>query len=141
MLDAMPLCQYKVVAFANIHNVAQAKEFYGGTLRLRLLSEEPPFALVYDANGTMIRLGMSKEPIQTGGTVLGWEVPDAAVAVKELMTAGVTFERFGFMQQDDLGIWTTPTGAKVAWFKDPDGNMLSVSEHSEYPDRKAGSGN
>ena len=125
----MPLSKYKVIAFANIHDVAKAKEFYGGTLGLRLLDEEPPFALVYDASGTMIRLGMSKEPIETRGTVLGWEVPDAAMAVDELMAAGVTFERYGFMQQDDLGIWTTPTGAKVAWFKDPDGNTLSISEH------------
>ena len=63
--------------------------------------------------------------------MLGWEVPDAEAAVRDLLNAGVTFERYGFMQQDDLGIWTTPTGAKVAWFKDPDGNVLSISEHPE----------
>ncbi len=127
----MPLGKYKVVAFANIHDVAKAKEFYGGTLGLHLIADEPPFALAYDANGTMIRLGMSKEPIETRGTVLGWEVPDAVVAVKELMAVGVTFERYGFLPQDELGVWTAPTGAKVAWFKDPDGNILSVSEHPE----------
>ena len=127
----MPLSKYKVIAFANIYDVAKAKEFYGGKLGLTLLDEEPPFALVYDANGTMIRLGMSKEPIETRGTVIGWEVPDAVTAVKELLAAGITFERYGFMQQDELGIWATPTGSKVAWFKDPDGNILSVSEHPE----------
>ena len=74
---------------------------------------------------------MSKEPSQARGTVLGWEVPDAAAAVRDLLSAGVMFESYGFMQQDELGIWTTPTGAKVAWFKDPDGNVLSVSEHPE----------
>ena len=127
----MPLSKYKIIAFATIVNVEKAKEFYGGTLGLRLLDEEPPFALVYDANGTMLRLGMGKEMPQAQGTVLGWEVPDAAAAVKELLAAGVSFERYGFMQQDELGIWTTPTGAKVAWFKDPDGNILSLSEHPE----------
>jgi len=131
----MPLNKYNVIAFAAIHDVAKAKEFYGGTLGLKLLSEEPPFALVYDANGTMIRLGMSKEPPPSRGTVLGWEVPDAVAAVKELMADGVMFERYSFMKQDELGIWTTPTGAKVAWFKDPDGNILSVSEHPEHPGR------
>jgi catechol 2,3-dioxygenase-like lactoylglutathione lyase family enzyme len=125
----MPLSKYKIVAFANIHDVEKAKEFYGGKLGLRLIDEEPPFALVYDANGIMVRLGMSKEPIKTTGTVLGWEVPDAEAAVKELLAVGITFERYGFLKQDELGIWTTPTGAKVAWFKDPDGNILGVSQH------------
>ena len=127
----MPLSKYNLVAFVTIQDVAKAKQFYGGTLGLKFLSEEPPFALVYDANGIMVRLVMSKEPPQSRGTVLGWEVPDATVAVKELAAAGVTFERYGFMQQDEHGIWTTPTGAQVAWFKDPDGNILSVSEHPE----------
>ena len=136
MLFDMPLSKYKIIAFATIHDVAKAKEFYGGTLGLKLLSEEPPFALVYDANGIMVRLGMSKEPPQSRGTVLGWEVPDTGAAVKELLAAGVSFERYSFMQQDELGIWTTPTGAKVAWFKDPDGNVLSLSDHPEHPERR-----
>ena len=114
-----------------IVDVERAKAFYRDTLGLRLLSEEPPFALVFDANGIMLRLGMGKELPPVKGTVLGWQVPDAATAVKDLMQAGVQFERYGFMKQDELGIWTTPTGAKVAWFKDPDGNLLSISEHPE----------
>ena len=65
------------------------------------------------------------------GTVLGWQVPEIAATVKDLTQAGVRFERFEGMAQDELGIWTSPTGAKVAWFKDPDGNILSVSEHPE----------
>lgn len=132
----MPLNQCRIIAFASICDVAKAKDFYSGTLGLTLLSEEPPFALVYDANGTMIRLGMGKEPPPFRGTVIGWEVPDAEAAVKELLALGVTFERYTFVQQDELGIWTTPTGAKVAWFKDPDGNLLSVSEHPEHPERR-----
>ncbi len=63
------------------------------------------------------------------GTLLGWEVPEIADAVKELAGAGVVFERYGFFEQDELGIWTAPNGDRVAWFKDPDGNTLSVSQH------------
>ena len=126
------LAQYDIIGFATIVDVARAKEFYGKTLGLRLINEEPPFALVFDAHGIMLRLGMGKELPPAQGTVLGWQVPDVAAVVKDLGEAGVTFERYGFMQQDELGIWTTPTGAKVAWFKDPDGNILSVSEHPDW---------
>jgi catechol 2,3-dioxygenase-like lactoylglutathione lyase family enzyme len=125
------LGKYNIIGFVTIVDVERAKEFYRDTLGLRLLSEEPPFALVFDANGIMLRLGMGKERPPVPGTVLGWQVPDAAAAVKDLMQAGVRFERYGFMKQDELGIWTTPTGSKVAWFKDPDGNTLSISEHPE----------
>ena len=109
----------------------RAKAFYRDILGLRLLSEEPPFALVFDANGIMLRLGMGKERAPVQGTVLGWQVPDIITAVRDLAQAGVQFERYGFMKQDELGVWTAPTGAKVAWFKDPDGNILSLSEHPE----------
>ncbi|MGO8760018.1 MAG: VOC family protein [Terracidiphilus sp.] len=120
-----------IVGFATIVDVERAKAFYRDTLGLSLISEEPPFALVFDANGIMIRLGMAKELPPAHGTVLGWQVRDIAAAVKELQQAGVRFERYDFMKQDDLGIWTAPTGARVAWFKDPDGNILSLSEHPE----------
>jgi catechol 2,3-dioxygenase-like lactoylglutathione lyase family enzyme len=125
------LGKYNIIGFVTIVDVARAKQFYRDTLGLRLLSEEPPFALVFEANGIMLRLGMGKELPPAHGTVLGWQVPDIAAAVKDLGQAGIRFERYDFMTQDELGIWTTPTGAKVAWFKDPDGNILSVSEHPE----------
>jgi predicted enzyme related to lactoylglutathione lyase len=125
------LSKYNIIGFVYIVDVARAKEFYGKTLGLSLVSEEPPFALVFDANGIMLRLGMSKKRPPVEGTVLGWQVPDAVKAVKDLTKAGVHFERYPQMPQDELGIWTTPTGSKVAWFKDPDGNTLSVSEHPE----------
>lgn len=127
----MALSKYNIIGFVYIVDVARAKEFYRDTLGLRLLSEEPPFALVFDANGIMLRLGMGKELPPARGTVLGWQVPDAAAAVRDLQARGVQFERFAQMKQDELGIWTTPTGSKVAWFKDPDGNILSISEHPE----------
>jgi len=127
------LGKYNIVGFASIVDVERAKTFYRDTLGLTLLSEEPPFALVFDANGIMIRLGMAKQHTPAQGTVLGWQVPDIVAAVNELVEAGVRFERYNFnwMKQDELGIWTAPTGAKVAWFKDPDGNILSLSEHPE----------
>lgn len=124
--------KYDIIGFISIVDVARAKAFYGDRLGLRLVSEEPPFALVYNANGIMLRLGMAKERPPFPGTILGWQVPNIGAAVKELEEAGITFERYGSLPQDAQGIWTTPTGSKVAWFKDPDGNLLSVSEHPEW---------
>jgi catechol 2,3-dioxygenase-like lactoylglutathione lyase family enzyme len=132
MAQPLRLGKYDIVGFVSIVDVARAKEFYGGTLGLTLVSEEPPFALVFDAHGIMLRLGMAKELPPAHGTVLGWNVPDIAAAVKELAEAGVRFERYPQMKQDELGIWAAPGGAKVAWFKDPDGNILSISEHPEW---------
>jgi len=126
------LSKHNIIGFVTIVDVAHAKQFYSEVLGLRLVSEEPPFALVFDANGIMLRLGMGRELPAVMGTVLGWQVPDIAATVRELEQAGVKFERFTQMKQDDLGIWTTPTGSKVAWFKDPDGNVLSISEHPEW---------
>ena len=126
------LSNYNIIAFVSIVDVERAKEFYRDTLGLRLVSEEPPFALVFEAHGIMLRLGMAKELPPPRGTVLGWQVPEIIAAVKDLERAGVRFERYDSVRQDDLGIWTTPSGAKVAWFKDPDGNILSLSEHPEW---------
>jgi catechol 2,3-dioxygenase-like lactoylglutathione lyase family enzyme len=131
MTQKTRLGRYNIVAFATIVDVERAKSFYRDTLGLRLVDEEPPFALVFDANGIMIRLGMGKEIPKFPGTVLGWQVPDIESAVQELADAGVVFERYEWMKQDERGIWTSPTGARVAWFKDPDGNILSLSEHPE----------
>ena len=118
-----------VMAFVGVSDAARAREFYGGKLGLPLVSEDLPFALVYDANGTMLRVTMVGKPVTAGYTVLGWRVPSAVNAVTALSRAGVGFERYEGLQQDELGIWTAPGGTKVAWFKDPDGNTLSVSEH------------
>src|SRR5579862_8899433 len=114
------LGKYNIIGFITIVDVARAKEFYRDTLGLRLVTEEPPFALVFDANGIMLRLGMAKEIAPAHGTVLGWQVPEITATVKNLMQARVSFERYQGIKQDELGIWTSPTGAKIAWFKDPD---------------------
>jgi catechol 2,3-dioxygenase-like lactoylglutathione lyase family enzyme len=125
------LGKYNIIGFISIVDVPRAREFYEGTLGLRVVMEAPPFALVFDANGIMLRLGMAKELPPAHGTVLGWQVPEITATVKDLGQAGVRFERYDGMAQDELGIWTSPYGAKVAWFKDPDGNTLSLSEHPE----------
>lgn len=131
MTNTKPLAKYKLIAFVTIVDVERAKGFYRDTLGLRLISEEPPFALVFDANGIMVRLGMAKKLPEAHGTVLGWQVADIDVAARELSDSGVQFERFEGLSQDDMGIWASPTGARVAWFRDPDGNILSISEHPE----------
>ncbi len=125
------LGEYNIIGFVSIVDVSRARDFYRDTLGLRLVAEEPPFALVFEANGIMLRLVMAKELPSFRGTVLGWQVPEITAAVRSLEQAGVQFERYEGMAQDELGIWTSPTGARVAWFKDPDGNTLSLSEHPE----------
>jgi len=123
------LASEKIIAFVPITDAARAKSFYAEKLGLKFVSEDS-FAVVFDANGTMLRLTLLKEVTPQAFTILGWQVPDIVTTVKRLQADGVTFERYGdFMQQDELGIWAAPGGAKVAWFKDPDGNTLSVSQH------------
>ena len=117
-----------LVAFVTIVDVEKAREFYRDTLGLTLVSEDLPFALVFDANGVMLRVSISKNRVNTPGTVLGWDVPDIRAAMSELASSGVRFERYAFLEQDEAGVWTSPTGAKVAWFKDPDENLLSLTE-------------
>jgi predicted enzyme related to lactoylglutathione lyase len=86
---------------------------------------------VLDANGIMVRAAKMNEVKPAQFTILGWQVTDIENVVRSLQKKGVHFEIFGFFKQDELGIWTAPTGDKVAWFKDPDGNILSVSQHVE----------
>ncbi len=125
------LNQFPLIAFVSIRDAERAKHFYRDTLGLELVSEEPPYALVFNINGIMLRLAINAQAEPIRGTVLGWRVPHLPSAVEELRGAGVTLERYEFLQQDELGIWTSPTGARVAWFKDPEGNVLSLSEHPE----------
>ena len=117
-----------IVAFVPIKDSEKAKAFYEGVLGLRFVKDDG-FALVMDANGIMVRIARVPDFKPAQFTILGWEVPDIAKIVSALQAKGLHFERFGFFEQDALGIWTAPTGDKVAWFKDPDGNLLSVSQH------------
>jgi catechol 2,3-dioxygenase-like lactoylglutathione lyase family enzyme len=121
------LSSSQLTAFVATTNAARAKAFYADLLGLPLLSEDS-FAVVFDANGTTLRVAIVKELQPAPYTVLGWAVPDIGAAAKELRSKGVAFESYPWMQQQD-GIWTAPGGTKVAWFKDPDGNTLSISQH------------
>jgi catechol 2,3-dioxygenase-like lactoylglutathione lyase family enzyme len=116
-----------IISFVATRNPARARKFYQETLGLALVSDEP-FAIVFDANGTMLRVAKVQELSPASHTVLGWKVQNIRAEIGELTKRGVRFERFDGMPQDDSGIWASPSGAKVAWFKDPDGNTLSLTQ-------------
>ncbi len=119
----------KLVAFAPVTDPDRARAFYEGVLGLRLVEDEKPFALVFDANGTMLRVTPVGKHQPAPFTVLGWEVSAIETTVKRLVASGVVFERFaGLNDGNALGIWTAPGGAQIAWFKDPDGNLLSLTQ-------------
>jgi catechol 2,3-dioxygenase-like lactoylglutathione lyase family enzyme len=116
-----------VVAFVATTDGNRARLFYGETLGLRIVSDDA-FALVCDANGTRLRIQKVESLRPHEFTVLGWEVSDIEATVDGLTKRGLRFERFEGMRQDARGIWSAPSGARVAWFKDPDGNTLSLTE-------------
>lgn len=131
MPETSSLSAYNLVAFVMITSPDHARSFYRDKLGLKLVSEELPFAMVFDVNGIMLRATLAPNGFTPARyTVLGWQTPDIVKAVDDLQAAGVKCERFEGMNQDERGIWSAPGGAKVAWFKDPDGNVLSVSQHA-----------
>ena len=121
-----------VIAFVGTRDSARARAFYEGALGLRLVADEPS-ALVFDAGGRSLRVSKVREVARAEYTVLGWNVPDIRAAMTGLKEKGVAFERFSFFPQDDAGVWTAPDGTKVAWFRDPDGNLLSLTEFPRRP--------
>lgn len=120
----------RMIGFLSTSNADKARAFYSDVLGFKLLGDDD-FALVFDANGTMLRIAKVPKHVAAQGTVLGWAVDDIDVAVAELMVRGVKFEHYNlpFMKQDPSGVWAAPNGDQVAWFKDPDGNTLSISHH------------
>lgn len=121
------LGNHDLVAFVATTQADNTRDFYGRVLGLNLI-EDSPFALVFDANGTMLRIQKVKEFQPAPHTALGWNVPDIRAAVQGLAAKGVRFERYDGVPQNDLGIWATPGGAQVAWFKDPSSNILSLTQ-------------
>lgn len=118
-----------IIAFIPTLDFDKARAFYVDVLGLRFVDNDG-FAMVLDANGTMIRVAKVQPDFKPAQfTILGWQVSEIENVVSALTEKGVVFERYGFFEQDALGIWAAPGGAKVAWFKDPDGNTLSVSQH------------
>jgi catechol 2,3-dioxygenase-like lactoylglutathione lyase family enzyme len=123
------LAAAELVAFLPTTDLDRAARWFSETLGLSLV-ETSPFACVFDAHGTTLRVTKVDSLAPVPFTVLGWVVDDLGTAVVELSERAVRFERFAGMDQDDLGIWTTPGGDQVAWFCDPDGNMLSLTRLS-----------
>jgi catechol 2,3-dioxygenase-like lactoylglutathione lyase family enzyme len=117
----------KLIAFVATADAAGALRFYRDVLGLTLLSDEP-FALVFDANGTKLHIQKVAAVQPAPYTAIGWEVLDIAASVTALSKRGVHFERFPHFEQDETGVWTAPGGARVAWFKDPSGQLLSLTQ-------------
>ena len=116
-----------IAAFLPTRDGARTRRFYEQVIGLRLVSDEP-WAIVFDAAGTTVRIQKVESFTPHPFTALGWEVPDVEAAVAELGRRSVRFERYPGMEQDERGIWRSPGGARVAWFKDPDGNTLSITQ-------------
>jgi len=120
----------RVVTFLGTRNRAAAKSFYCDVLGLNYVSEDP-FALMLETDGKKLRISELKDFEPRRFTALGWEVADIAGAVRALKEKGVSFQVYPGFGQDENGIWTSPDkSARVAWFLDPDGNILSLTEHA-----------
>ena len=117
----------KIICFVATRDAVAARKFYESTLELKCVGEDP-FAIVFDVGGTMLRVQKVRELAPAKHTALGWEVADIAAQIRELEKKGVQFERFPGVPHNELGVWTSPAGAQIAWFKDPDGNILSLTE-------------
>jgi catechol 2,3-dioxygenase-like lactoylglutathione lyase family enzyme len=123
----MTLEAAQLVAFAGTTDLDRARDFYQGVLGLPLVSQDG-FACVFKTGDTQLRVTKVAAVAPAPYTVLGWSVPDVQAAIRDLSGRGIEFRRYDGMNQDTLGIWSSPSGARVAWFKDPDGNTLSVHQ-------------
>lgn len=119
-----------LIGFIPITDGERAKAFYADILGLQFVQDDG-FAIVFRSGGNMVRLVRMPAVTPATFTILGWESPAIEDEVKRLTTAGVAFLRYSYFEQDGLGIWTAPSGDKVAWFTDPDDNVLSLSQHGE----------
>ena len=117
-----------LIGFATITDGERARAFYEGVLGLTFVADDG-FAMVFRSGTNMVRLAKMPAVTPAQFTVMGWETESIVDDVQALTDKGITFARYGFMEQDALGIWTAPDGDKVAWFTDPDGNVLSLSQH------------
>jgi catechol 2,3-dioxygenase-like lactoylglutathione lyase family enzyme len=122
------LAQGKMSGFVPTTDYDRARAFYEGKLGFGFVSLDQ-YALVMSVGGHRIRITKMPNFTPLQGTILGWEVQDIQAVATWLRDRGVTLEKYPFVQDRDLGIWTTPSGDKVAWFKDPDGNVLSIAQH------------
>src|SRR5262245_12809513 len=121
------LADFKPMAFLATTDAARARAFYEGVLGLSFVSEDD-FAVVYDALGIELRLQKVRELKPQQHTALGWSVDGIDKIVRDIAARGGKFERFPQLGQDTAGIWKSPSGARIAWLRDPDGNLLSLTE-------------
>jgi catechol 2,3-dioxygenase-like lactoylglutathione lyase family enzyme len=121
------LANSDLIGFVATSDLDRSRAFYADVLGLTLV-EQTPYACVFDADGTQLRVTAVAQVAQPGYTVLGWRVADIAATIDDLVARGVKFTRFEGMEQDDRGVWTTPNGDQVTWFTDPDGNVLSLTQ-------------
>jgi len=122
------LASGQMVGFVLTRDYQKARAFYEDKLGFEFVSQDQ-FALVMKAGGHDIRVSKVADFTPRQSTVLGWEISDIEAVVAWLTERGVAFEKYPFIQDKKRGIWTTPGGSRVAWFKDADGNVLSVSQH------------
>lgn len=118
----------RLIGFAPVTDGERAKAFYEGVLGLTFVADDG-FAMVFRSGTNMVRLAKMPEVQPAQFTVMGWETERLVEDVQALTAKGVVFTRYSFLEQDGLGIWAAPGGDKVAWFTDPDGNVLSLSQH------------
>jgi predicted enzyme related to lactoylglutathione lyase len=123
----MTLGVHDLITFSQTAQPEKAKAFYGDVLGLTL-SEDSPFAIIFRSGRTSVRIQKVQSFSPSPFTSLGWQVPDIRAAAQQLVAKGVLFQRYDGIKQDDLGIWLSPGGSQICWFKDPDGNTLSLTQ-------------
>ena len=123
------LAHSKMMGFIFTRDYDNARAFYEGKLGLQFISQDQ-YALALRAGEHMIRIVKIPDFVPARATVLGWEVKDIEAVVAWLKARGVILEDYPFIQDRKLGIWSAPGGDRIAWFKDPDGNVLGVSQHA-----------
>ena len=123
------LADLDAIAFVPASDLDRARVFYEGVLGLTVASIDG-FAMVIGHGSNCIRIVAAGAFTPQRFTILGWETAALAVTMQALSARGVKFLRFDGIGQDDIGIWRAPSGDQVAWFNDPDGNVLSLSQHN-----------
>ena len=123
----MGLARAELIGFVSTTDADRARAFYRDTLGLRL-ADESPFALVFDSAGTMLRVTTADGVDPAPYTVLGWAVADIDAEIDTLSARGVEFIRYDRLEHDARGVWRSPSGGQIAWFRDPDGNVLSLTQ-------------
>ncbi|HET6252819.1 MAG TPA: VOC family protein [Puia sp.] len=117
-----------IMAFVPTVDAGRARPFYEQMLGLKVVGEDP-YGVMFDANGVLLRMSVVGAEFKPAPfTIFGWAVKDVRAMADALVERGVSFERYGFIEQDKWGVWTSPDGAQIAWFKDVDGNTLSLAQ-------------